>query len=297
MADPSLDPAQVTRSSRSSFLPAFFFLSRPRREALESVYAFCRAVDDVADAPGPQGDMEAALEAFEREVDRAYGGEPLSPLGRGLARAAGFGVAREDLEAVIQGCRMDLAGRKYRTFQELEEYCRKVASSVGRMCVAVFGAAGPGVLEYADVTGLALQLTNILRDIGEDYRRGRVYLPEEDLENFGVAREWLAPGRERTAAERDALETLFRFEAERARRFYARSDALLPWEDRRRLLPGEIMKAVYKSLLGRIERAGADLPERRIRAGRAAKAGAVLGTWIRLGLGLGRRAGTREGGP
>ncbi len=297
MVEPSLDPARVTRSSRSSFLPAFFFLSRPKREALESVYAFCRAVDDVADAPGEQGDREAALEAFEQELDRVFGGEPLTPLGRGLARAAALGVAKEDLQAVIQGCRMDLTGRRYRTFRDLEEYCDKVASSVGRMCVAVFGAAGPAARKYAGATGTALQLTNILRDVGEDYRRGRVYLPEEDLEAFGVERAWLAPGRERTAAEREALESLFRFQVERARRFYASSDALLPREARRRLLPGEIMKAVYRSLLARIERAGADLPERRIRAGWGAKAWAVLGTWLRIGLGPGPRTKPGEGEP
>ncbi len=293
MVEPNLDPEKVTRSSRSSFLPAFAFLPRSRRKALEGVYAFCRAVDDVADAPGAAGDPEAALEVFQEELERVFLGGAATPLGRALSRAVEFGVAREDLEAVIEGCRMDLAGRQYATFEELEVYCGKVASSVGRMCVALFGARSPGARAYAHATGVALQLTNILRDVGEDFRRGRVYLPGEDLVRFGVSPEWLSPGRPRTSREREALERLFRFEAQRARGFYDRSDALLPREDRRRLLPGEIMKAVYRSVLEKVERAGAALPDERIRAGWWTKARAVLGTWLRLGFGLGRGKKTR----
>ncbi len=298
MAEPELDPRRVTRRSGSSFLPAFLFLSRERRRALEGVYAFCRAVDDVADAGEEgEGDKGAALEKFQAEVDRVFQGRPETPIGKALLEAVEFGVRREDLEEVIQGCRMDLVRREYRTFRELEVYCRKVASAVGRMCIAVFGVVSPRAPAYADATGIALQLTNILRDVGEDFRRGRIYLPLEDLERFGVERRLLEPGRARGEEERRALEGLFRFEVDRAGEFYRRSDELLPREERRKLLPGEIMKAVYRVLLDRIGRAGASLPDVRIHLGRGAKLRIAAGTWIRTLVGAGgpRREG-RGGG-
>lgn len=277
--DKGKSPAAVTRRSGSSFLAGFLFLGRERRRALEAVYAFCRMVDDAADAPGDREQARKALDGFRREAQAACAGRPASALGEGLAAAAGrFGVREQELLAVVDGCEMDLAPRRYATIAELEGYCRLVACAVGRMCVAVFGA--PEALDYADATGMALQLTNILRDVAEDLGRGRVYLPLEDLERFGVEERELGGGTDRVRA-------LLAFQAGRARGWYAESDRLLPREKRRSLLPGEVMKAVYRDLLGRLERAGRGLPRERIRAGKARAVYLAGRVWVRSLLGGG----------
>jgi len=272
-------------SCHSSFLAAFFFLDRPRREAMEWIYAFCRQADDAVDEPGSPAAKRARLEECAAELERIFAGQPTTGLGRGLAAAVErFGLDRADLEAVLAGCRMDLEGEDYPDFAALELYCRRVASAVGRLCVTIFGGTGAEAREYADATGIALQLTNILRDLGEDHRRGRVYLPAGELARFGVARADLDPDRPPTGEARERLAGLITFQAARAREFYARSDRLLPRRQRHRLLPGEVMKAFYRQVLRRVEQLGPEVLQTRARPGRFSRIRAMAGTWLRLHL-------------
>jgi phytoene synthase len=272
-------------SCHSSFLAAFLFLDRPRREAMEWIYAFCRQADDAVDEPGTPAEKEGRLAACAAELERVYTGRPTTGLGRGLAAAvARFPLDRADFEAVLAGCRMDLEREDYPDFAALELYCRRVASAVGRLCVALFGVAGDQARAYADATGIALQLTNILRDLGEDHRRGRVYLPADELARFGLARSDLDPERPPAGGTRERLAGLIAFQAERARGFYAESDRLLPRRERRRLLPGEVMKALYRQVLRRVERLGPAVLHTRARPGRLSRLRALAGTWLRLHL-------------
>ncbi len=255
-----LDPRLITRKSKSSFLPAFLFLGRKKREGLAVIYAFCRILDDAVDEGNTRD-----LRPFRKEVEEVFKGTPGTPLGLALLEVKrDFGISREDLEEVISGCEMDMAKKRYETFEELENYCMKVASAVGRMALSIFGIKGKEAVEYANATGIALQLTNIIRDMGEDYSKGRVYIPLEDLRRFAVKAEMLDPARKRTQEENGRLEELIRFQARRAGSFFSRSDELLEGLNRRDLVPAEAMKLIYRKLLARLERAGPVLISRKV---------------------------------
>ena len=247
--------ARVTRQSGTSFYYAFRILPRTKRRAIYALYSFCRVVDDCVDEPDGEG--EPGLQRWLDEVYRCYDGRPATALGRDLAEALfQFPIPRSCFEDVVAGCRMDLQGARYETFADLRVYCERVASAVGLAAIEIFEYRHPDTRRYAVELGVALQLTNILRDVGSDARRGRLYLPVEDLRRFGVDPEEL-----RTAAARDAAPPapalpLLRHEADRARAAYAAAQALLPQEDRAAMRPAEIMAAVYRCLLARVEARG-----------------------------------------
>jgi phytoene synthase len=247
---------KLTARSRSNFYYAFLFLPRERREALEAVYAFCRLVDDVVDEEAPDADKHAGIARWRRELDAVYGSaESDHPVTCKLREAvARFPIRREDMEAVIDGCAMDISQRRYRTWEELRLYCYRVASAVGLMCIEIFGYSSPRAREYAVDLGIALQLTNILRDVCEDARRGRIYLPTEELAAFGVAEEDLAAGRRTPGFSR-----LMRANAQRARSHYLRARAAIGEAERRRLVIAEIMGDIYYQLLLRLEANGFDV--------------------------------------
>src|SRR5499426_1416354 len=235
--------ARLTRRSRSNFYYAFLTLPRRRRDALYAVYAFCRTVDDIADLGAERGVDRAAqrteLERWRRDVARCYepGGRPEHPIAVGLARAVSeFAIPREALLAIIDGVEMDLDQVRYETAEELYPYCYRVASAVGLCCIEIFGYTDPRAREYAVNLGTALQLTNIMRDVGADARIGRVYLPQRDLKDFGVAEDDLAAGR-----HGEAFVRLMAHQAARARRFYTAARAAYPAGDARALVPAEIM--------------------------------------------------------
>lgn len=273
----------MTRST--SFYFSFLALPGPKRRAITAVFDFCRAVDDAVDLETDPARIEAALELWRGEVDRVFsGGRPKTEQGRQLQPfVEPQHLPREHFEALIDGVAMDAAGTSYRTFADLEPYCHRVASAVGLICAEIFEYRDEQVLTYARELGVALQLTNILRDVAVDYRNGRRYLPDEDLERFGCR--WEDIGQEVRAAGRGvqspAVRALLAFQAERARAYFARAVAALPREDARRFVPAEIMRAVYWELLQRIERADFDVFSHVIRVPRPVQARLAIATWWR----------------
>ena len=270
----------------------YYFLVLPQRKrlAIIAVWDFCRAVDDAVDEVVPEEDWKGrltdaarqdasqAIAGWRRELAAVYeGGTPSSPQGRALQPfVREFGLPREQFEALIDGVEMDLDHARYPTFAALSEYCRRVASAVGLICLEIFGYRDPRARVYADSLGMALQLTNIIRDVAVDLRRGRVYLPAEHLDRFGVTVEALAAGR-----VTPAIRALLRFECGEARTFYARAAQQLPPADRPSLVAAEIMGAIYFEILRRIERADYDVFSRRIRVPRPHRAVIALRVWLR----------------
>lgn len=245
----------LTKRSRSSFYYSFLLLPRAKRNAIYAVYALSRAVDDAVDESATPEAGRARLDFWREEVARLAEGRPEHPIARAVARARErFPIPLDAIDALIEGAQMDLERRRYRSFPELKVYCEHVASAVGRMCLEIFGYSSPRSLRYADDLGVALQLTNILRDLGSDAQRGRLYLPQDDLERFDAKEADLLAGR-RTPQ----VLALLAFEAERAKTFYRAAAASLDACDRRRMLAAEVMRRIYWSLLGHIERSGFDV--------------------------------------
>ena len=238
---------EVTRQSASSFYYALRMLPTVRRKALYAVYAFCRAVDDAVDDADASAAPQLVAE-WRAELERCYQGAPLHPVTVALAVSLEqFPIPKAALGAVIDGVEMDLLQSRYSTFAELELYCRRVASAVGLASIEIFGYTNPAARDYAVDVGLALQLTNILRDVSEDAERDRIYLPAEDLAAFGVPEQDLLRG----VYNRRFCE-LMEFECERAGRYYASADAKLPVEDAASLRPAEVMRRTYAQVLDRI---------------------------------------------
>jgi 15-cis-phytoene synthase len=241
--------ARVTRQSGTNFYYAFRILPEEKRRATYALYAFCRVVDDCVDEEGGEG--EAGLGRWLAELHRAYAGNPETELGRELAETvARFPIPRGCFEDVVAGCRMDLATCRYATFADLRVYCERVASAVGLASIEIFGYDDPRTREYAVELGLALQLTNILRDVAADAARDRLYLPLEDLARFEVPEAaLLAAARDPRTPRPPGLGRLLAFEADRARSHYAAAASALPARDRRSMLAAEIMGAIYRAVL------------------------------------------------
>ena len=266
----------VTRQSASSFYYALRLLPQTRRKALYAVYAFCRAVDDAADEGDP-AEAPRLIEQWRAELARCYRGAPLHPITVALAASLErFPIPQSALAAVIDGVEMDLVKRRYATFAELELYCRRVASAVGLASIEIFGYRNPATREYAVDVGLALQITNILRDLSEDAERDRVYLPQEDLDAFGYPVEDLLRG----VYNRRFVE-LMEFECARARRYYRSAKRLLPAEDAASLRPAEIMRRTYEELLDRIVAERYLVFGRRLGLSRGRKAALAASMWAR----------------
>jgi 15-cis-phytoene synthase len=243
--------ATLTRRSRSNFYYAFLTLPRRRRDALYAVYAFCRTVDDVADLGRDAAAQRAELRRWREDVARCFqpGPPPAHPIARQLAAAArAYPIPRAALEAIIEGCEMDLERRRFETAEDLYPYCHRVASAVGLCCIEIFGYTDPRARDYAVQLGTALQLTNILRDVGADARDGRVYLPQQDLRAFGVSEDDLVTGR-----YGEPFVRLMQHQAARARGFYATAAAAYPLADARSLVAAQIMGGIYRALLDEIE--------------------------------------------
>ena len=247
--------ARLTRQSGTSFYYAFRILPPPKRRAIFALYSFCRVVDDCVDEPDGEG--EAGLRRWLDEAYRCYDGRPTTALGRDLTEALfQFPIPRSCFEDVVAGCRMDLQQARYETFADLRRYCERVASAVGLAAIEIFEYRHPGTRRYAVELGVALQLTNILRDLGSDAQRGRLYLPAEDLRRFGVEEAGFLAAATRDALPPPGARALLGFQAERAREHYRSARALLPEEDRTAMRPAEIMAAVYRSLLETVQTRG-----------------------------------------
>lgn len=240
-------------ASGSSFYYAFLFLPAEKRAAITAFYAFCREVDDVVDEVHDPGVAAIKLAWWRKEVGEAFAGRPTHPAMQALMPyAATYGVTQQQLLAVIEGCEMDLAQNRYLDFSALQRYCHLVAGVVGEVASNMFGRTQAKTLEYAHRLGLAMQLTNIIRDVGDDARRGRLYLPVNELQQFDVkAHEVLR--REAPWGYSERFTQLMRFQADRAHRIYDEAFALLPAEDRRAQRPGLMMANIYRTLLREIE--------------------------------------------
>ena len=268
----------------TNFYYSFLVLPAVKREAIVAVWDFCRAVDDAVDEPGG-ADPQSALEGWRAEIGRCFGGAPQTPQGRSLQPfTERFRLPRRSFEDLVDGVEMDLRIARYDTFDALHEYCWRVASTVGLICIEIFGYTRPESREYAVNLGIALQLTNIIRDVGVDLERGRVYLPAEDLRRFDVTESDLRAGRVTEGVRR-----LLAYQCSRARGYYTRAHALLPAEDRRSLVAAEIMRGIYQSVLDRIERADYDVFGEPIRVPRPRRAAIAASIWARSLAGL--RAG------
>jgi phytoene synthase len=281
----------------TSFYYAFLMLPPAKRNAIVVVWDFCRAVDDAVDEAVPAGEWPLGAEArrkaeqelavWREEVARCFDssglrGMPQTRQGRALRPLIPvFPLPRQPFEDLIDGVAMDLARDRYETIDDLLEYCRRVASAVGLICIEIFGCRDEGSREYAVNLGLALQLTNIVRDVGVDLSRARVYLPQADLRRFNCTEEALQRG-----VVTEPVRALLSCEIARAREYFHRAAIALPRADARRLVAAEIMGAIYQDILRRIEANDYDVFSQVIRVPRPARLFIALATWARVLAGL-----------
>ena len=243
---------QKAVSSGSSFYYSFLFLPPERRRAITALYAFCREVDDVVDECTDAQVARSKLAWWRLEVGKLFEGKPSHPVSNALRPfLEKFQIKAGHLNEIIAGMEMDLTQTRYLDFTDLERYCYHVAGSVGLLAAGIFGYSNPRTLDYAKNLGTAFQLTNIIRDVGEDARKNRIYLPMDELQKFGVK---AADILNRTPGE--SFQNLMRFQAQRAAAYYAKAFDSLPAEDRRAQRAGLIMAAIYRATLAEIEREG-----------------------------------------
>ena len=267
---------QKAAASGSSFYYSFLFLPRERRRAITALYAFCREVDDVVDETSDAQVAAAKLAWWRVEVGNLFAGKPQHPVTKALSVFKDqFSISQERLNEIIDGMEMDLRQSRYLDWKGLEGYCYHVASVVGLLAAGIFGYRDERTLDYAKNLGIAFQLTNIIRDVGEDARKNRVYLPVEDLQRFGVPAADILQ-----AKETPAFRSLMAFEAERARGFYTRAMSSLPAHDRRAQRPGLIMAAIYRTLLDEIERGGFQVLKQRTSLTPLRKFWIAWKTWV-----------------
>lgn len=258
-SDPDGYCQERAAASGSSFYYSFLFLPPPRRRAITALYAFCREVDDVVDECTEPALARTKLAWWRGEIDAAFSGKPQHPVAIALASVVkDFNLPAEHFHEIIDGMEMDLTQTRYPDFKALQLYCYRVASAVGLMAAEIFGYRNRRTLKYAHDLGIAFQLTNIIRDVGEDARRGRIYLPEDELARFGV------PLADVLAAHHtEHFEQLMAFQIQRAETFYDHAFAELPKEDRKSQRAGLVMAAIYRTLLDEIRRDGCHVLDRR----------------------------------
>ncbi|MFQ5699058.1 MAG: phytoene/squalene synthase family protein [Myxococcota bacterium] len=266
----------VVRRSGSSFSAAFWMFPKPERRALHAIYAFCRLADDIADDPSVRGNRSLLLSRWRSELDAAYEGKSVHPVGLALGdTVARFELPHEIFRDLLLGVESDLTGEPIETFDDLRRYCYRVASTVGIAVVRVLGCDTPAALEYAETLGIGVQLTNILRDVGEDAASGRIYLAREDMRRFEVEPESLRGGR-----PSDALRLLLAHYAEIARIHYDRAARLCPEGDRRTLRPAAAMGRIYRHLLEELQRRGYPCLERSLRLSKPRRLAIAASVWL-----------------
>ena len=251
---------QRAAASGSSFYYSFLFLEPPRRQAITALYAFCREVDDVVDECPDAALARTKLAWWRGEVQALYEGRPTHPVTQALTTSLQkFSLPQEQLQEIIDGMEMDLEQASYADFRALHLYCYRVASVVGLLAAEIFGFKDRQTQKYAHDLGMAFQLTNIIRDIGEDARRGRIYIPMDELKQFNVPASDIL-----NAKYSDNFTALMQFQSERAEKYYAQAFAQLPAVDRKSQRPGLIMAAIYRTLLDEIRRENFQVLHQRI---------------------------------
>ncbi|MBA3651819.1 MAG: squalene/phytoene synthase family protein [Chthoniobacterales bacterium] len=266
MQDQSSSAQEITRASQSNLAFAFISLGKERRRDITIFYAYCRLIDDIADSTElPREEKARQLQLWRAALHQPVAEESaLAPAVRGLTER--YAVTPAMLEEIMDGVEMDLTIARYETFAELRQYCYRVASAVGLVSIEIFGYQNPACREYAIELGLALQVTNILRDVAKDLGNGRVYLPAEDMARFDYREEDLAAHR-----DDERFVGLMQFEAERAQDYFRKAEALLPREDRRSMIGARIMGSIYRALLHKMERDRFRIFQRDYRVSKPAK--------------------------
>ncbi len=268
---------QKAASSGSSFYYSFMFLPPERRQAITALYAFCREVDDVVDECQDAQLAAAKLAWWRDEIDRLYAGQPGHPVTQALKDVLPrFNLPKEQLLEIIDGMEMDLRQTRYLDFKALSLYCYRVASVVGLLAAEIFGHEERRTLKYAHDLGMAFQLTNIIRDVGEDARRGRVYLPLDELKRFEVPVADILEAR-----HSDNFRRLMEFQIERAEHYYAQAMSQLPDGDRKAQRPGLVMAAIYRALLEEIKRDGCQVLAQRTSLTPLRKLWIAWRTWLK----------------
>jgi phytoene synthase len=269
-----------TKNSGSNFYYSFLFLSKARREAMYTVYAFCKAVDSAVDEPPANSNPQDELKRWRGELDAVYAGTPSDPIAVSLAHHVKvLGIPKAYFEELIKGVEMDLFHNRYVTFDELSLYCYRVASVVGLICLHIFGVTSPRAQDYAVDLGMAFQMTNILRDVGADAAQGRIYLPLDDLRackypETSMLRQTYSP----------EFKVLMQQQSRRAHQYYDKAHAAfmgLPRRERRALTVAEIMRGVYSRILGKIEQTDFQVFGPRIRLSTSHRLAVALGIWLR----------------
>lgn len=264
-------------ASGSSFYYSFLFLPPERRQAIMALYAFCREVDDVVDECNDIALASTKLAWWRQEVERIGEGNPQHPVGQALKKVApGINLPKEQLLEIIDGMEMDLQQSRYLDFKGLSLYCYRVASVVGLLAAEIFGYRDRQTQKYAHDLGMAFQLTNIIRDIGEDARRGRIYIPMDELKQFNVPAADILNGK-----YSDNFTALMQFQYERAERYYEQAFAQLPAVDRKSQRPGLIMAAIYRTVLDEIKRENFQVLHQRISLPPTRKLWLAVKTWIK----------------
>jgi phytoene synthase len=268
---------QKAAQSGSSFYYSFLFLPPERRRAITALYAFCREADDTVDECSDESLARIKLAWWRTEIAAMYAGSPTHPVTKAMQpHLAVYDLKQEHMQAIIDGMEMDLNQTRYLDYAGLSKYCWHVASVVGILSASIFGVTRPETLAYAEKLGLAFQLTNIIRDVGEDARKGRIYLPVNELQQFNVTAADLL-----NARHTENFEKLMAFQAERAQRTYDEALALLPKEDRRAQRPGLIMSAIYRTVLDEVQRDGYHVLTQRISLTPIRKLWLAWKTWVR----------------
>lgn len=264
-------------ASGSSFYHSFKFLPKDKRRAITALYAFCREVDDVVDECSDENVARTTLNWWRDEVAAIYGGVPQHPVGQALKPLLQqFNLPQEHLLEIIDGMEMDLTQHTYPDFKALQLYCYRVASVVGLLAAEIFGYTDRKTLKYAHDLGIAFQLTNIIRDVGEDARRGRIYLPLDELAQFGVHTADIL-----NAKETDAFRKLMQFQIDRAQHFYEQALAELPAVDRKAQRTGLIMAAIYRATLEAVVASGCHVLKERVSLGTGHKLWLAYKTWLK----------------
>lgn len=272
---------QIAKESKSSFYYAFNLLSAPKRDAMNAVYAFCRKTDDIVDEGNETDDVRyEKLRKWRIEFEKALHGLSDYPLLNKVASIIKqFNIPVEPFFELIVGMEMDLQHKKYLSIDDLIQYCYRVASTVGLMCIEIFGYKNNSTKDYAVNLGVAMQLTNILRDVGKDADKGRIYLPQQDMIQFDYSEKELFDKK-----YNQNFVSLMKFETERAKNYFDKANQHLDFDDKPSLFPARAMQHIYNKLLHKIERANFDVLNNRIKVGRIEKATISLGVWAKYSL-------------
>lgn len=272
--------AQITRDASTNFYYAFLTLPEEKRRAIYATYAFCRLCDDIVDDPERPDDPATELSQVRNRLSDAYSGSESGAIWTALADSQKrFGIGQSHYAAVIEGCEMDLTKSRYQTFDDLVDYCKKVASAVGLVCIEVCGYEDQNAVQHAVDLGIAMQLTNVIRDVAEDAANSRIYLPLDEIERFGYSEKELLAG-----TVNENFRRLIKFQVGRAREYFERGNQLFPLLDRRSRACPQAMAEVYMSILDKIEDANFDVLSSRVRLSKRAKFSLAARLWIRSRL-------------